>query len=474
VRPIVLTIAGSDPSGGAGIQGDLKAIEACSGWGATAITAITVQNSRGVQRTEVLDPTLVAAQIDAVLVDLDVRAVKSGMLGNAQVIEAVARALAARPALPYVLDPVLAATDGHPLLAADAREALLSRLVPRATLITPNAGEAAALSGLERVEDRTQAERAGRRLLARGARAVLVKGGHLAVDRGTDLLIDAAGVRAFHAEPIAARHTHGAGCAYAAAIATELAWGRSLEQSVERAKAFVTRAIRGGLALGAERGPVDARAPLGRLHVITDETVQMRFTHREIARLAAEAGADVIQFREKRPWAAAELVRVAREIREDIAPFGTQLIVNDRADVAAAAGAAGVHLGRSDLDPQSARDLLGPRRFIGRTVHTLEQLGLGGAADPADYLGVGPVFGTSSKADPATELGLEGLRRIARAAERPVIAIGNVTAERVDALLEAGAWGVAVLSAVLSARDPAESVGRLAQALARAGRSVTR
>jgi thiamine-phosphate pyrophosphorylase len=205
---------------------------------------------------------------------------------------------------------------------------------------------------------------------------------------------------------------------------------------------------------------------LGRLHVITDETLQSRFTHRELARLAAEAGADVIQLREKRPRATADLVRLAREIVEDLAPHAASLIVNDRADVAAAAGAAGVHLGREDLDVATARRLLGPGRLIGRSVRAGEEVG--GLEEPADYLGVGPVFATASKTDAGPVVGLDGLRAIVRRARRPVIAVGGITPERVPDLLRAGAFGVALLSAVCLAPDPAEVVARLARALAEA------
>jgi thiamine-phosphate pyrophosphorylase len=214
-------------------------------------------------------------------------------------------------------------------------------------------------------------------------------------------------------------------------------------------------------------------ARVGRLHVITDETLQSRFGHRELARLAAEAGADVVQLREKRPRPTAELARLAREIHEDLAPRGVALIVDDRADVAAAARAEGVHLGRQDLDLATARRIVGPGRLIGRTVNGPEDLAPVGA-ELADYLGVGPVFGTRSKEDPAPALGLTGLRRIARSTDCPVVAVGNVTADRLAEILDAGAWGVAVLSAVACSRDPGEAVRRLAEALERAGRGAAR
>jgi hydroxymethylpyrimidine/phosphomethylpyrimidine kinase len=209
-------------------------------------------------RSEPLPPELVAAQLDALLDDLDVGAVKSGMLGDARVVEAVARGVERCAGRPYVLDPVLAATGGHPLLDAAGRQALVDRLFRLASVVTPNAVEAALLADLPAVETVEQAERAGRRLIDRGARAVLVKGGHLERDRATDVLVTLEGGRLFRGSWTETPHTHGAGCALASAIATEMALGRALAPAVERAKAFVARAIRHAARLGGGRGAVDA------------------------------------------------------------------------------------------------------------------------------------------------------------------------------------------------------------------------
>jgi len=262
MRPIVLAIAGSDPCGGAGIQGDSRAIEACGGWAATAITAVTWQNSRGVRGFEALAPAAIRAQLDAVLDDLDVAAVKSGMLPSAGAVEAVAAALARLPAeRPYVLDPVLAASDGSELCPAAAREALIALLLPRAAVITPNAREAEALAGLP-VNGADDAEAAGRRLLARGARAVLVKGGHGGgrdeERECTDVLVEPAGTRLFRAARVEPREAHGTGCCLASALATLLARGQTLHGAVEQAKALVTAAIRHAAPIGRGRPAADA------------------------------------------------------------------------------------------------------------------------------------------------------------------------------------------------------------------------
>jgi hydroxymethylpyrimidine/phosphomethylpyrimidine kinase len=258
----VLTIAGSDPTAGAGIQADLKAIEASGAYAATAITSITVQDSRGVSRAETVAPELIRAQIEAVLRDLGVSAVKTGMLPDAATVDVVADLLEGRPELPLIVDPVLRSTGGYALADDDLCDALVARLVPRATLITPNADEAALLTGRP-VEDLEQARQAGEALRRSGARAVLIKGGHLVRDRGTDLLVRDQGTRTFRGEWIDTPHTHGTGCVYAASIAARVATGVGWIQAIEASRAYLTEAIRHGLPLGSAKGPTD---PLFRLH----------------------------------------------------------------------------------------------------------------------------------------------------------------------------------------------------------------
>jgi hydroxymethylpyrimidine/phosphomethylpyrimidine kinase len=254
--PVVLTIAGSDSSAGAGIQADLKAISANGGYGASALTAVTAQNTRGVTAAAELDLGLIRAQIDAVFDDLRVAAVKTGMLSSAGVIHIVAKALRDHRPPRYVLDPVMISKTGFPLLQAEAVTALREELLPLATLVTPNVHEARALTGLP-VRTPAEAAAAGRRLVEAGAAAVLVKGGHLEEAPAMDVLVTPDGVRVFPGEHVDARHTHGTGCTYSAAIATQLAHGRSLPDAIERAKAYVTEAIRGGLPVGQGIGPTD-------------------------------------------------------------------------------------------------------------------------------------------------------------------------------------------------------------------------
>ncbi len=262
VRPIVLSIAGSDSSGGAGIQADLKTIEACGGWGATAITALTAQNTLELRQVSVVDAAVVRAQIEAVLDDLDVLAIKTGMLGTASVVREVARVLGEVRARPFVCDPVLGSSSGTVLLDEHGISALLETLVPVATLVTPNVAEAEVLTGL-RVLTLEDAHRAGEKLLALGAAAALVTGGHLEGAQVVDVLVERAGATRFAAPRIPTTTTHGTGCTLSAAIATYLAHGLPLGEAVGRAKRFVADALRHGFAPGRGAGAVD---PLHTLH----------------------------------------------------------------------------------------------------------------------------------------------------------------------------------------------------------------
>jgi len=254
--PTVVTIAGSDSSGGAGIQADLKAIAANGGYGASVLTAITAQNTMGVMAAEPVPLPLIRAQLDAVFDDLTVAAVKTGMLADEEIVLLVAEALRARRPARYVCDPVMISKTGFSLLAAGCAAALRRELLPLATLVTPNTHEARELAGMP-VETVAQAEEAGRRILETGAAAVLVKGGHLGERPGTDVLVTPEGVRHFPGEWHDTPHTHGTGCTYSAAIATQLARGRPLAEAIALAKEFLTEAIRGGLAVGRGRGPTD-------------------------------------------------------------------------------------------------------------------------------------------------------------------------------------------------------------------------
>jgi hydroxymethylpyrimidine/phosphomethylpyrimidine kinase len=259
-HPIALTIAGSDSGGGAGIQADLKTFERFGVFGTSVITAITAQNTRGVSGWAATAPALVAAQVDAVATDLRPAAVKSGMLGDAVTVATVADALARHALAPYVLDPVMVATSGDPLLEPDAVQAIVARLVPRATLVTPNLDEAAILVGAP-VRDVAAMEAAARTIVERlGARAALVKGGHLAGDTTVDVLLDDDGVLHVEHPRLATTSLHGTGCTLSAAITAHLALGHPLRDAVRTALDYVHRAIATAPGLGTGHGPLNHRA----------------------------------------------------------------------------------------------------------------------------------------------------------------------------------------------------------------------
>jgi hydroxymethylpyrimidine/phosphomethylpyrimidine kinase len=252
----VLVIAGSDSGGGAGVQADIKTITALGGYAATSITAVTVQNTLGVTGVHPIPLEFIAAQARAVLDDIGADAIKTGMLGDVGVVETVAVILEYARTVPVVVDPVMVAKGGASLLADAAIGAVKSLMIPRATLLTPNAPEAAALTGLT-VETTDDLRRAGDALLAMGARAVLMKGGHVSGERVVDVLMTSAGETTFEGERIDTRHTHGTGCTLASACATGLAHGLPLEQAVARAWNYVHEAMLRAPGLGAGHGPLD-------------------------------------------------------------------------------------------------------------------------------------------------------------------------------------------------------------------------
>ncbi len=252
--PVALSIAGSDPSGGAGLQADLKTFHRMGVYGEAVVTLITVQNTRGLRRVSVLAAELVAEQIHAVITDIPPKAAKTGALGSRAVVEAVSAA-AAGFAFPLVVDPVMLSTNGVALMGADARDAFIEKLLPHAFLLTPNLDEASELTGIE-ARDPESMTRAAQKLIEMGAANVLVKGGHLEGD-AIDVLVTRAGLhREFRAARILTPHTHGTGCTYSAAITAELAKGFALTEAIRIAKGFITEAIRTNPGLGAS-GPVN-------------------------------------------------------------------------------------------------------------------------------------------------------------------------------------------------------------------------
>jgi hydroxymethylpyrimidine/phosphomethylpyrimidine kinase len=258
MTPIAVTIAGSDSGGGAGIAGDLKTFSALGVYGACILTAVTAQNTRGVAAIHQVPADFVAAQIDAVFSDLAVAAVKIGMLGQGETIEAVAAGLERWRATTVVLDPVMVASSGDRLADPAAIEVLKRLLIPRVLVLTPNLPEAAALLGVSVAETEAAMQDQARALLALGARAVVLKGGHAQGSESVDLIASREGILALRSKRIAVRNSHGTGCAFSAAIAAGLAKGSGLEESVEAAKRYVHGALAAAdsVRIGSGVGPV--------------------------------------------------------------------------------------------------------------------------------------------------------------------------------------------------------------------------
>lgn len=252
----VLTIAGSDSGGGAGIQADIKAMSANGVFAMSVITAITAQNTEEVTDVFEVPSSVIAAQIDAVFDDFEIAAVKTGMLSSAPIVETVAKMLKPQQVFNLVVDPVMISKSGHTLLNPDAIEAVKKQLFPMALLVTPNVHEAQQLSGI-RITSLAEARRAAKVIHGFGCKHVLIKGGHLLDERATDLLYDGRFFNVFKGDFIDTSHTHGTGCTFASALAAQLARGRSVVDAVQSAKAYVTEAIRHGLAIGHGSGPTN-------------------------------------------------------------------------------------------------------------------------------------------------------------------------------------------------------------------------
>ncbi len=478
-----LTIAGSDPSGGAGVQADLRVFAALGVTGLSAITALTVQNSQGVRAVHPVPGHVLYQQIEAVLEDAPVSAVKIGMLAGAEQIHAVAEALRRFRPPNVVLDPVLASTGGFPLLDSAGLDALVTELVPLCDLITPNIPECESLLDTPGGEEPIQF-RAARALLARGTRAVLVKGGHLP-GAPVDVLIRPEDLphafpkkigRHFVGERVETQHTHGTGCFLSSAIAAYLAQGLEMGRAVGAAKQLIACALGIPVVAGTGRGYPDVveavrraeqlrgvatsakhaerlRGLAGALYVITDSELRPDRSAEEIAAAALSGGAGIIQLRDKR-LTTPDLVLLAQRLVGLCRQAGALLIVNDRVDVALAADADGVHLGPDDMHPADARRVLGRDRLIGVSTGTVEEaLAL---APFASYLGVGAIFGSMTKRDAGDAVGPGRIREIREALDRlpiPIVAIGGINAEDIGEVARAGADSAAVVSAIVNAPD---------------------
>ncbi|GIL79240.1 hypothetical protein Vretifemale_8627 [Volvox reticuliferus] len=509
--PRVLSIAGSDSGGGAGIQADVKTLMARGVFAMTALTALTAQNTHGVSAVHAVPPEFLMQQIDAVLSDLGADAIKTGMLPNAEAVHVVAdrirhyrsgAAAAAPPSstsphgfLPLVVDPVLVSTSGHSLAEGGVAAALLRDLLPLATVATPNIPEAEALLACGPITSIGDMRRAARELQVKTrCGAVLIKGGHMK-PTGTaddpadvvDILYDGEQLHELRGAWIHTGNTHGTGCTLASAIAAELAKGLPLRAAVSAARSALQTALRASVPLslgsgvqrpfhhrhmmaatvseptgaavaeGGKRGtlarvdPATLRRQL-RLYGVTDPYCNKKCnrTLLEAVTLAVRGGATIIQLREK-DIDGGDFVREAAAALQVCHQHGVPLIINDRVDVALAVGADGVHVGQSDLPAGLVRAMIGPARILGVSVKTPQQARDAVAAG-ADYLGAGAVLPTGTK--DTDVIGLEGLAAVCEAAAPlPVVSIGGISAANAADTIRAGCAGIAVVSAIFAAED---------------------
>jgi len=479
-----LTIAGSDSGGGAGIQADLKTFAALGVYGSSVITSITAQNTLGVINSAGIATTLVDEQLEAVLSDIGADAIKTGMLYDDDIITAIVNRLKFYQVPCLVVDPVMVATSGDTLLNYKGVDALRDKLLPQANFITPNREEASALCGFH-IESEKDFPKAAREIHHMGADFVIITG---IQERGQciDFCYDGYEFNQLKGPIIDTADTHGTGCSYSAALTAYIARGASPWTAVNMAKKFVVSGLRYAYRVGKGRGPLnhlaaffpgkldvspilETRASAFRdwgnrphlqdmplLNVIIGGPLCEGQDYAELTRLAVENGASLIQLREK-DWDTRYLVDTAVNMARVCHQHGALFVVNDRVDIAAASGADGVHIGQDDLNPTMARALLGPEKIIGVSAGNITEA-LEAVAAGADYLGVGPVYPTTSKNCRNDAGGAELVAEIADRVSVPVIGIGGITPENTRPLIKAGAAGVAVISSILAAADPARVI----------------
>ena len=503
-RPIVWTIAGSDPSGGAGLQADLKTMHGLGVHACTVVSALTVQNTNGVFAITPVAPDLLRDQIERLAEDLPPVAIKLGMLGGAEQVRVVADFLDTTDAF-VICDPVMAATSGAALLNDEGQRLLIDRILSRADLVTPNFPELGKLLGpdFQGVENIPLAAQA---LLQRGARAVLIKGGHFTGEFCQDYFSDGKQSFWLTSKRQLVRHTHGTGCTLASAIAAARALGHALSDALVIAKAYLNQGLRCGENIGQGNGslahlgwpamPVDLpwltcsddptaagspaavtdrryRKPPTRL--ITTAPVCFRDCGTQLIGLyplvdraawlkeLLPLGVTTIQLRAKDLSGAALEKEIVAAI--DLARrYNARLFINDAWELALKHGAYGVHLGQEDVAGADMSVLTRAGIRVGISTHNYAELARAAALQPS-YIAIGPVFATPTKALTQPPLGIRGFQRLAALAPAPVVAIGALTPEHVPALRASGANGFAVIGDIIKATDFVARVRNWQQAI---------
>lgn len=469
--PHVLTVAGSDSGAGAGIQADLKACAARGVYCSTVITAVTAQNTLGVQDVSIVSEESVAAQLKSVLSDMRVDVVKTGMLPSIAMVKILQDSLKQFPVQALVVDPVMVSTSGDVLAGPSILDTFRQDLLPMADIITPNLKETSALLGGKQLETINDMRSAAKSLHDMGPRNVLVKGGDLpSSSDAVDIFFDGKDFYELRSSRIKTRNTHGTGCTLASCIAAELAKGSSMISAVKVAKRYVETVLEYSKSINignGPQGPFDHGLKLKRsvcgssrmqkfdpsdlfLYAVTDSGMNKKWGRSitDAVKAAIDGGATIVQIREK-DAETGDFLESAKACLEICRLNNIPLLINDRIDIALACDADGVHVGQSDMPVNTVRTLLGPDKIIGVSCKTPEHA-LKAWADGADYIGSGGVFPTNTKANNRT-IGLDGLKEVCLASKLPVVAIGGINLGNAREVMELGVVnleGVAVVSAL--------------------------
>lgn len=460
----VLSIAGSDCSGGAGVQADLKTFSAHGVFGMSVIVSVVAENTSRVIDIQDVSPDMVESQMDAVFEDIEVDAVKIGMLSSPECMRAVAGRLRKYCPVHVVADPVMYAKNGCPLMEETAVDALRKWILPVTDVLTPNIPEAEKLADMQ-ILSTADMEEAARRIQGMGCRSVVVKGGH-ALGSALDILFDGKQFYYFEAERIDTKNTHGTGCTFSSAIASNLALGMGIKDAVRFAKDYVTTAIVHSLSIGKGNGPTHHFYELYRhglhrmekrcrkfdysLYLVTDRARMSTATLCEAVEQAILGGCSMVQLRET-DLLSIDFYRQAEEVRKVTARYDIPLIINNRPDIALAVGADGVHIGQKDLPASAVREIIGPDMLLGVSASSLQEA-VQAQKDGADYLGVGAMLPTRTKKD-ARLVSMRELCAIRQAVRLPMVAIGGINKENAAEFMRAGVNGLAVVSAIIAQPD---------------------
>jgi hydroxymethylpyrimidine kinase / phosphomethylpyrimidine kinase / thiamine-phosphate diphosphorylase len=493
--PIVWSVAGSDSGAGAGLAADLRAIDAFGVHGCTVVAAVTAQNSLSVQRIEAVSAAALEAQLSTLASDMPPAAIKTGMLGSAEnlqvLVQHIDRLRQQRPTLPAVVDPVLRASTG----AALADEALLhgyrTALLPRATLITPNRSEAAALLGSAPLRSRHEVEEGAKALLALGCKAVVITGGDAAGDLSRDYAATPVASGWLSLPRVATQHHHGTGCVFASSAAAAMARGFVEIDALILAKMATTHALRRGYAVGRGAGPVHPGAGFARA---CENLPTMRMAGQaetgKFARLrdpdlglyavvdsadwvqrAVDAGIRTVQLRIKDPGHPS----LRNEVRISVAAAraaNAQLFINDHWALAIEEGAYGVHLGQEDVESADLDAIARAGLRLGLSTHSYWEVCRAWSLQPS-YIACGPIHPTQAKRMPWIAQGNDNLAYWCALLPIPVVAIAGMDAHRATQAMACGAAGVALISAITGAPSPETEIARLLQAV-QAGRVAPR